>query len=295
MEAGNAGIGGADVLAERIAVRAGATRILRGVSLHARPGQLVGILGPSGSGKSTLLNVLSGALAPSRGRVRVDGAHVRDVLQSAGSAIGYVPQEDIVHGHLSVANALMYAAQLRLPAHWDEGRLRAHVNGVLHLLELGPRARAKIRTLSGGERKRANIGVELVGRPRLLLLDEPAAGLDPTLERKLMTLFRGLADGGRTVILSTHVMGTLDVLDSVVVLSDGLVAFDGPLPDALRFFHASHPAEIYDRLRDSPQKVRGRPLTASRRGADPWGQALPACRRTQGSPRHTEPQAAKVS
>lgn len=250
MQAGNGDIGGADVRAEGISVRAGMTRILRGVSLCARPGELVGILGPSGSGKSTLLNVLSGALDPARGRVRVDGAEVRAVLRSGGSAVGYVPQEDIAHRHLTVRNALVYAAQLRLPSHWDEQQIRAQVNAVLRLLELSHRARARIRTLSGGERKRANIGVELVGRPRLLLLDEPASGLDPALERKLMRLFRKLADDGRTVILSTHIMGTLDVLDAVVVLAEGRVAFSGPLTGALRFFRASHPAEIYDRLRD---------------------------------------------
>ena len=249
MDGRNAHIRGADVCAEGITVRAGMTPILRGVSLRARPGEMMGILGPSGSGKSTLLNVLSGATAPGKGRVRVDGVDVRRLLAADGSAVGYVPQEDIVHRHLRVAKALTYAAQLRLPAHWDEQRLRAHVNSVLHLLELTPRARARIRTLSGGERKRANIGVELVGRPRLLLLDEPGAGLDPALERKLMRLLRGLADDGRTVVLSTHVMGTLDVLDSVVVLSQGAVAFDGALPHALRFFRADHPAQIYDRLR----------------------------------------------
>ncbi|MGD8237102.1 MAG: ABC transporter ATP-binding protein [Armatimonadota bacterium] len=255
MQASNAYICGAHVRADGLTVRAGMTSILRGVSLRVPPGGMVGILGPSGSGKSTLLNVLSGALEPSKGRVRVDGGDVRDVLRSGGTTIGYVPQEDIVHQHLSVAKALGYAAQLRLPAHLGERQVRGHVDSVLQLLELRPRARARIRTLSGGERKRANIGVELVGRPRLLLLDEPGAGLDPALERKLMRLLRRLADDGRTVILATHVMGTLDVLDSVLVLSDGVVVFDGPLPDALRFFRASHPAGIYDRLRVVPPRV----------------------------------------
>jgi len=276
----NPDISGADVRAEGVTVRAGMAPILRGVSLHVRPGELVGILGPSGSGKSTLLNVLSGALEPSKGRVRVDGADIRHLLRASGSSIGYVPQEDIVHRHLSVTKALMYAAQLRLPAHRSERQLRAHVNSVLQLLELMPRARAKIGTLSGGERKRANIGVELVGQPRVLLLDEPAAGLDPALERKLMRLFRRLADDGRTVILATHIMGTLDVLDSVVVLARGLVAFDGPLPEGLRFFRVSHPAGIYDRLRGAPGMV--------------WRRQGRVGRQVR-SLRHTGPHAARVS
>ena len=255
MQVERAIVRGADVRAEGIVVRAGMTPILRRVGLHVGPGQLVGILGPSGSGKSTLLNVLSGALEPTGGRVRIDGANVREVLRACGSAIGYVPQEDIVHRHLSVARALTYAAQLRLPPDCPEREVEAQVKAVLQLLELTPRARAKIRTLSGGERKRANIAVELVGRPRLLLLDEPGAGLDPALERKLMRLLRELADDGRTVILSTHIMGTLDVLDSVIVLSNGIVAFDGSLPEALRFFGVGHPAGIYDRLRGSASGV----------------------------------------
>jgi len=259
---------GARVEARGLSVRVGFSRILRGVSLCAEAGELVGILGPSGSGKSTLLNVLGGWLRPSAGEVRIGGAPLRDCLGAGARLVGYVPQEDIVHRQLSVRQALVYAGLLRLPELRAGKEIERRAAAVISLLGLQDRAQAPIGTLSGGERKRANIGVELVTRPRVLLLDEPTSGLDPALEEKMMQLFRRLADGGRTVILSTHVMGTLEVLDMMLVMARGCGVYYGPAAEATAFFQVDHPAEIYKRLAREGERNWERRFRASRYYAD---------------------------
>ena len=238
---------GARLEARGLSVRYGAGRVLSGVSFAARPGELIGILGPSGSGKSTLLSCLSGWMRPSKGEVRLDGRPLDEWRSRSAHLVGYVPQDDVVHRQLRLRKALQYAGALRLP-HADGADVHRRAEAVLSLLDLKHRARARIGTLSGGERKRANIGVELVTEPRVLLLDEPTSGLDPALEERLMRLFRRLADDGRTIVLSTHVMGTLEVLDRVLMLSKGHMVYFGSTNEAAPFFGVSHLAEVYKRL-----------------------------------------------
>ncbi|MFQ6133000.1 MAG: ABC transporter ATP-binding protein [Armatimonadota bacterium] len=245
-------------------MRLGFSRILRGISFCAEAGELVGILGPSGSGKSTLLNVLSGWMRPSGGEVRIGGQSLRECLGAGARVVGYVPQEDIVHRQLPLHKALVYAGLLRLPELRDHRQIGRRADAIVRLLGLQDRAKAPIGTLSGGERKRANIGVELVTKPRVLLLDEPTSGLDPALEEKMMRLFRRLADGGRTVIASTHVMGTLEVLDMMLVLAKGRGVYFGPAAEASGFFRVGHPAEIYKRLASEGDRKWERRFRSSR-------------------------------
>ncbi len=230
------------VEASGLAKSHGRHSVLKGLSLSVLPGECVGILGSSGCGKSTLLGLLAGLLEPDAGSVRLDGRPPREL---PAGAIGFVPQDDIVHLALRVESALDYAARLRLGG---EGDLQARVDGILELLDLKEQRGVRIGRLSGGQRKRVSIGVELLGGPGLLFLDEPTAGLDPALEERFMDLFRNLADGGRTVLLTTHVLQSLSRLDLVAVLGGGGLAWYGPPSEMLSWFRVGEAREIYPLL-----------------------------------------------
>jgi ABC-type multidrug transport system ATPase subunit len=195
-------------------------RILGPVSFELAPGSLVALMGPNGSGKSTLLRVLAGISRPSAGSATWD----RQPTESAVQALGYVPQRESVHDRLTTREALRYAAYLRLDRTADIG---SRVEMVLDELGLAGQADTLIRSLSGGERRRAACGLELVGDPPVLLLDEPTSGLDEVLERRLMQLFRRLAGHDRAVLVATHATTSLDLCDEVIVLQDGQIAYRG--------------------------------------------------------------------
>jgi len=195
-------------------------RILGPVSLEVARGSLVALMGPSGSGKSTLLRVLAGIARPSAGKATWD----QQPTSSAVQALGYVPQRESVHDRLTTREALRYAAYLRLDRSADIG---SRVETVLDELGLAAQADTLIRSLSGGERRRAACGLELVGDPPVLLLDEPTSGLDEVLERRLMQLFRRLAGHDRAVLVATHATTSLDLCDEVIVLQDGQTAYRG--------------------------------------------------------------------
>ncbi len=195
-------------------------RILGPISLEVAQGSLVALMGASGSGKSTLLRVLAGIAEPSAG----SAAWSEQPTATAVQALGYVPQRESVHDRLTTREALRYAARLRLNPDADiEGRVQT----VLDELDLIGQADTMIRSLSGGERRRAACGLELVGDPPVLLLDEPTSGLDAVLERRLTALFRRLADQGRAVLVATHATASLDFCSEVVVLEKGLIAYRG--------------------------------------------------------------------
>lgn len=203
-------------------------RILGPVSLEVAPGSLVALMGASGSGKSTLLRVLAGIAEPTAGTASWDA----DPTASAVQALGYVPQRESVHDRLSTREALYYAASLRLDA---GAAIEGRVETVLDELGLLEQADTLIRSLSGGERRRAACGLELVGNPPVLLLDEPTSGLDAVLERRLMQLFRRLADHCRAVLVATHATASLDLCDEVVVLQEGTTAYRGGPSEARTF------------------------------------------------------------
>jgi ABC-type multidrug transport system ATPase subunit/ABC-type multidrug transport system permease subunit len=198
----------------------GGTSVLTPVSLQVAPGSLIALMGASGSGKSTLLRALAGILAPSSGSATWAGEETASTVQ----ALGYVPQRESIHDRLTTREALHYAASLRLN---EDAEIDGRVETVLEELGLGAQADTLVRNLSGGERRRAACGLELVGDPPVLLLDEPTSGLDAVLERRLMQLFRRLADDGRAVLVATHATASLDLCDQVVVLQPGQPAFCG--------------------------------------------------------------------
>ncbi|PIQ28366.1 hypothetical protein COW36_03955 [bacterium (Candidatus Blackallbacteria) CG17_big_fil_post_rev_8_21_14_2_50_48_46] len=219
--------------------KAGGKMILSGgLSFQLPAGAFVGLLGPSGSGKSTLLKACCGLQRPTRGKVLLNGEDFYRNPKPWRKRIGYVPQDDIIHQELSVEKAIQYAARLRLPADMTEERRKALVTRVIAEVGLQERAKLRIRKLSGGQRKRASVAVELLNRPGILFLDEPTSGQDPKLEEDMMRLFKGLSREGSTVIVTTHAMASIELLDLVVLLQGGWLVYMGPPEHLLDFFES---------------------------------------------------------
>jgi ABC transport system ATP-binding/permease protein len=253
----------------------GARQILQAMSLSIEPGELVAIAGGSGAGKTTLLEILSGLQPPSGGEVRHDGV-VRGARTGADSGIGYVPQDDIIHLEMPLRRTLRYAAGLRLPAGTSADEADRVVEDTMRDLDLADRADVPVRALSGGQRKRASIAVELLTRPRLFFLDEPTSGLDPSTAAHVMRLLRRLSERGVTVVLTTHEPAGIDQCDRVVFLArDGHLAFTGSPTEARAYFGVKELPDVYDRLanEDTPaiwaqRLAASRPEPAARSAAD---------------------------
>lgn len=230
-----------------VSQRAAGQQTLSGISLTVRAGELVAIAGSSGAGKTMLVETLAGLRRPAAGTVEYDGVDCHQNLAAVRTLLGYVPQDDIIHRELSVRRTLRYAARLRLPAGSGPAAVDAAVSRVLGLLGLADRAEIAVGSLSGGERKRVSIGVELLVAPRLFFLDEPTSGLDPATGAGLMRLLRRLADEGTTVVLTTHAAADLDMCDEVVFLArSGCLAFAGPPQQARAHFGTERLEDVYD-------------------------------------------------
>ncbi|MDI1454515.1 FHA domain-containing protein [Streptomyces sp. NPDC003388] len=220
-----------------VTVDGGEKVILDHVSFPVGEKCLLGVVGPSGSGKSTLLGALTGQRPADHGTVLYDGRDLYHDYAELCRRIGLVPQDDILHPQLTVRAALSYAAELRFPGDTAPAERRARVDEVIRELSLEKRAGQSVHSLSGGQRKRVSVALELLTKPSLLFLDEPTSGLDPGMDRSVMHMLRGLADDGRTVIVVTHSVLSLDVCDRLLVLAPGgRVAYYGRPADALAFF-----------------------------------------------------------
>jgi ABC-type multidrug transport system ATPase subunit len=207
--------------------------LLDNISIATRPGMLTAVIGPSGAGKSTFARLVAGYTHPTTGTVSFEGHDVHAEYASLRSRIGMVPQDDVVHGQLTVRQALMFAAELRLPPDTSKADREKVVYEVLEELEMTNHLDTRVDKLSGGQRKRASVALELLTGPSLLILDEPTSGLDPALDRQVMTMLRQLADAGRVVLVVTHSLTYLDVCDQVLLLAPGgKTAFYGP-PDQI--------------------------------------------------------------
>jgi ABC-type multidrug transport system ATPase subunit/pSer/pThr/pTyr-binding forkhead associated (FHA) protein/ABC-type multidrug transport system permease subunit len=227
----------------------GGRLILNDVSLSIAPREFVAIVGGSGSGKTTLLNALSG-FDPAEGRVLLNGDDYYANFDLYRSLIGYVPQDDIIHRELPVGQALRYAALLRLPGDTSEEEINARIERVLAEVDMDAQAEQIVGRLSGGQRKRVSISMELLAEPGVFFLDEATSGLDPGLEKKLMYTLRRLADGGRTVALVTHATANIKQCDHVAFIGEGRLVFFGPPAVALEFFGVSEFADIYEAIED---------------------------------------------
>ncbi|OIV38899.1 ABC transporter ATP-binding protein [Mangrovactinospora gilvigrisea] len=227
------------------------TRILDRVSFGLGEKSLVAVVGPSGAGKSTLIKALTGYRPADSGDVLYDGRNLYKEFAELRSRIGLVPQDDILHSQLTVRTALRYAARLRFPGDTRPEERNARVEEVIRELGLDQRADNRITTLSGGQRKRVSVALELLTKPSLLLLDEPTSGLDPGREKQTMQTLRGLADDGRTVMVVTHAVASLNLCDRVLVLAvGGKVAYFGPPEEALAFFRQDDWADVLIQLEE---------------------------------------------
>ncbi|WP_345674319.1 FHA domain-containing protein [Yinghuangia aomiensis] len=218
-------------------VKAGDKTLLHKVSLPVGERTLLAVVGTSGAGKSTLLKALTGSIPVSSGNVLYDGRDMFQQFAELRQRIGLVPQDDILHKQLTVRQALRYAARLRFPEDTERVERDRRVDEVIADLGLTERAELPIHKLSGGQRKRVSVAVELLTKPSLLYLDEPTSGLDVGSAGDLMDNLRNLADDGRTVITVLHDLDSAEVCDRLLVLvTGGYVAYYGPPGEALAYF-----------------------------------------------------------
>jgi ABC-2 type transport system ATP-binding protein len=205
-------------------VTRGGRPVLSGLDLQIRPAAVTGLLGPSGCGKTTLMRAIVGVQRVQSGRVTVLGA----AAGSPGlrSRVAYMPQAPSVYLDLSVGENLRYFARLAGVGH-------ARVADVMTTVGLTPRRDQLVGSLSGGERARTSLAAALLGRPALLVLDEPTVGLDPVLRADLWSAFHELAGAGATLLVSSHVMDEAGECDALLLMREGTILAD-TTPDRLR-------------------------------------------------------------
>ncbi len=219
-------------------------KVVDGVSFSILPGEMVAIMGPSGAGKTSVLTTLAGYTPPSGGHVYMDGMSLYDHYDVFRSAIGYVPQEDVMHRPLTAREVLYYQAKLNFPSEVKDPEIRTRIETVLQQLDLesvgdtvvGDEVR---RGMSGGQRKRLNVAMELLSEPSVLLLDEPTSGLDARSAMQLIKQCRDLASAGRTVIMTIHQprLEAFDLFDKLLLLTKGgKLAYFGPSKGAKEYF-----------------------------------------------------------
>ena len=219
------------------------------ISVAIPPRKFVALVGGSGAGKSTLMDALNGLRPAQQGAVLYNGQDYYRNLAAFSTQLGYVPQEDILHRDLTVERALYYAAKLRLPSDFTEAQIKQRIDEVLDDVEMKFRRKLLVSKLSGGQRKRVSIALELLANPSVFFLDEPTSGLDPGLDRKMMFLLRKLADKGHTIVLVTHATNNINTCDYICFLCQGgRLAYFGPPDEAKKFFGKTDFAEIYSAL-----------------------------------------------
>ena len=273
--------GGLEV--REVSFSVGEKNLLERVSLTARPGTLTAIIGGSGAGKTTLSRLIAGYATPTIGSVSFEGHDIHTEYGSLRTRIGMVPQDDVVHRQLTVNQALGYAAELRLPPDTSKADRQQVVAQVLDELGLTRHADTRVDKLSGGQRKRASVALELLTGPSLLILDEPTSGLDPALDLQVMTMLRQLADAGRVVLVVTHSLTYLDVCDQVLLMAPGgKTAYLGPPAKIGDAMGTTNWAQIFAKVGADPDEANRRFLAQNK--PPPPLQSAPA---DLGAPAHT--------
>ncbi|WP_406816918.1 FHA domain-containing protein [Mycobacterium sp. M23085] len=252
-------------------------QLLDHISLTARPGTLTAIIGGSGAGKTTLSRLIVGYTSPTSGTVTFEGHNIHTEYASMRSRIGMVPQDDVVHRQLTVNQALNYAAELRLPPDTSKEERARVVAQVLEELDMTQHADTRVDKLSGGQRKRASVALELLTQPSLLLLDEPTSGLDPALDRQVMLMLRQLADAGRTVLVVTHSVSYLDVCDQILLVAPGgKTAFCGPPDQVEAAMGTRNWADIFAKVGADPDEANRRFKERNQQSSQPPTPQSPA-------------------
>jgi ABC-type multidrug transport system ATPase subunit/predicted component of type VI protein secretion system len=261
-------------------------QLLDHITLTARPGTLTAIIGGSGAGKTTLSRLIAGYTTPSSGTVTFEGHNIHSEYASMRSRIGMVPQDDVVHRQLTVNQALGYAAELRLPPDTSKADREQVVAQVLEELELTKHADTRVDKLSGGQRKRASVALELLTGPSLLILDEPTTGLDPALDRQVMMMLRQLADAGRVVLIVTHSVSYLDVCDQLLLVAPGgKTAFLGPPGQIGAAMGTTNWADIFAKVGADPDEANRRFLAENKAPSAVPSESRPG---DLGEPVHTD-------
>ncbi|MGR0159190.1 ATP-binding cassette domain-containing protein [Paenarthrobacter nitroguajacolicus] len=230
--------------------------LLKDVEFASAHGRLLAVIGPSGAGKSTLMSVMTGANRPTSGSIRFDDQDINKNYEALRTRIGFVPQEDILHRTLTVRQALQFAARLRLPADTTPAERHAQIRSVLAQLGLTEHADTRVSRLSGGQRKRASVALELLTEPSLLILDEPTSGLDPAMDKQVMDTLRQLANAGRVVVVVTHNVANLGVCDQVILLAKGgVLAYAGRPDTVLSHFRAADWADVFRQASEEAEQL----------------------------------------
>ena len=252
--------------------------ICNNVNLTINPGELVAIIGGSGAGKTSIMNCISGYSTPTSGQVLVNDVDLYENYDTLKYIIGYVPQKDIVYDNLTVHDMLRYSARLRLPKDVTSDEIDQIVQKVIDTVELSHRSDALVRSLSGGQRKRASIAVELLTDPNLFFLDEPTSGLDPGTERNLIRTLKGMTSSGKTVILVTHSTLGMQEYDKIIFMgTGGKLCFAGSYDEALRFFETDDIVNVYEMISSEPDVWKNK-----------YEQMLSQQQRSSSAPKKTE-------
>jgi ABC-type multidrug transport system ATPase subunit len=234
--------------------------LLRDINLNLGPATLTAIVGPSGAGKSTMMDVITGKKSISSGK-----REIRLENESGNyNNIGFVPQADILHTKLTVMQALEYGADLRFLSSTTKVKKLERIHEVLSLVELESRADLRIDKLSGGQRKRCSIALELLSKPDVLVLDEPTSGLDPGLDLHFMELLKRLTVAGQTVIVVTHAVDNVGLCDNVVLLrTGGTIAYFGPPKTILQSTKQESWAHLFRSVSQPIEEIENRSFESS--------------------------------
>ncbi len=255
--------GDVSLVVQDLTVRVGEQVLLDRLSFPIGERSVVAVIGPSGAGKTTLLHALTGLRPATEGMVLYDNRDLYSHYAELRHRIGLVPQEDVIYQKLTPRQFLGYAAELRFPGDTSPEERDKRVQEVIDELRLMQTAKEQpvapadrqAASLSGGQKKRVSIGLELLTKPSVLFLDEPTSSLDPELKEDVVDGMRDLAKDGRTVIMVTHDLEYLDKCDRVLVLMPGgRMAFYGPSDDGLRYFGKPRWVEVYRAFRTEPER-----------------------------------------
>lgn len=244
---------GVDLNIQDLRVGYGKDIVLDNITCSIPSGKLTAILGQSGCGKSTLIKVLSGQKIPEKGKIDVSGISNENYPAWARQQLALVPQYDVVHDELTVRQCIEYAADIRLGNAISAKLKDSIVEKVIRETELENYSSHYISDLSGGQRKRVNIAVEAVGRPKVLLLDEPTTGLDYSTEKQIIAGLRQMSRQGKTVVFVTHSLATIEAADHVIVLKStrygARVAAEGTPSDVQRAIGIESWEDLYLKLK----------------------------------------------
>ena len=226
--------------------------LVNDVSLTINQGEYVAIVGGSGAGKSTFLDCVNGRRPMTSGKIYYDLNNYYEFFDSYQKIVGYVPQSDIMHTDLSVYKTLYYYAQIKMYHHLNKTQLNELILKVLTEVSLLEKKDVIVSSLSGGQKKRVSIAMELLANPKVIFLDEPTSGLSPDLDYELMTLLKKLKDQGKTIIIITHNMENVDKCDKIAFLGKGgKLCYFGKPSEIFKYFGVKKYGQIFSLLQDS--------------------------------------------